>query len=225
MSNEVIKPDAKLHLMQRIAGAMNDVAYVQRETKIVPGAGYRPVSHQAIIAKVRPILIKWGIVIAPSECLKSETIQYTSDKGKPMFFTTIVQGYRVASSDNAEDSFVCSVCACGTDQSDKGANKALTMTEKQLLMKLFHIEIGDDAESAFEDDAPSPEDVATITEQQCGYIIGICERIKLPPETIANAMGVKSLREISASRFDEIKERLLKRLAQLSPVHEGQGQK
>ncbi|TXH55916.1 MAG: hypothetical protein E6Q97_07770 [Desulfurellales bacterium] len=214
-------PDPKLLLTQRINGAMQDVAYIQREHKVVPGAGFRPISAQAVKAKVRPILIKWGIVIAPSECLKSETIQWTSDKGKPMFFTTVVQGYRIASADNPADSFTCSICACGADQSDKGANKALTMTEKQLFINLFHIEVGDDAESSFEDETPTPEQVATISESQVVELLQYAQTLKLDRKIIASAAGVSDVSEISLAKFPELKERLLKRIAQTTPVQNG----
>ncbi len=214
-------PDKTLHLTQRINGAMQDVAYIQREDKVVPGAGFRPISAQAVKAKVRPILIKWGITIVPSECLKSETIQWTSDKGRPMFFTTIVQGYRVANADNASDSFTCSICACGADQTDKGANKALTMTEKQLFINLFHIEVGDDAESSLDYEAPTNEEVATISDSQLVELKQYADTLKLSPKIIATAAGVNEMNEISLAKFPEIKERLLKRIAQTTPVHSG----
>lgn len=210
------KVDSKLNLAQRIIGAMEDVAYLQREEKVIPGAGFRPISRQAVVAKVRPILQKWGIVVIPSECLKSETTPYTSEKGKPMFLVTLVQGYRIANADNPDQQFTCSVCAHGSDASDRGASKALTMTEKQLFINLFHIEIGDGEESDFEVHAPTKEQVAKLNGEQIAELTEMGKTINVAASIIAKSMGCENLSEVPQLKYQEIKERLQKRMAQVS---------
>ena len=49
-----------MNIYQRLANAMADVTYIQKEKK--PGMRYTIVSHDAVTAKVRPVLLKHGIV-------------------------------------------------------------------------------------------------------------------------------------------------------------------
>ncbi len=48
---------------QRLAAAMGEVDYIQKERK--QGMNYTIVSHDAVTAKVRPVLLKHGIVYYP----------------------------------------------------------------------------------------------------------------------------------------------------------------
>ena len=50
----------KPNIAQRINAAMADVDYIQKEKK--SGMNYSIVSHDAVTAKVRPILQKHGVV-------------------------------------------------------------------------------------------------------------------------------------------------------------------
>ncbi len=53
----------KPNIAQRINAAMADVDYIQKEKK--QGMNYSIVSHDAVTAKVRPILQKHGVVYYP----------------------------------------------------------------------------------------------------------------------------------------------------------------
>jgi hypothetical protein len=50
----------KLTLLQRINAVQREVDYVQKEKK--QGMRYSIVSHDAVTAKVRPLMVKHGVV-------------------------------------------------------------------------------------------------------------------------------------------------------------------
>src|SRR5690242_18426428 len=57
--------DHKRNIAQRIAAVMGEVDYVQKEKK--QGMNYSIVSHDAVTAKVRPLLHKHGVVYYPRD--------------------------------------------------------------------------------------------------------------------------------------------------------------
>ena len=59
------------NIHQRLAAAMLDVTYIQKDKK--QGMRYSIVSHDVVTAKVRPALLKQGIVYYPF------TIQYNQN--------------------------------------------------------------------------------------------------------------------------------------------------
>jgi hypothetical protein len=56
-------PGDKPNIAQRIAAVMGEVDYVQKEKK--QGMNYSIVSHDAVTAKVRPLLHKHGVIYYP----------------------------------------------------------------------------------------------------------------------------------------------------------------
>src|SRR5690349_15031190 len=62
--------DARKNIAQRINAAMAEVDYVQKERK--QGMRYSIVSHDAVTAKVRPILQKHGVVYYPRNLTVSQ---------------------------------------------------------------------------------------------------------------------------------------------------------
>jgi hypothetical protein len=61
---QVLDELPKRNIAQRIAAVMGEVDYVQKEKK--QGMNYSIVSHDAVTAKVRPLLHKHGIVYYPA---------------------------------------------------------------------------------------------------------------------------------------------------------------
>ena len=59
-------PDAKgKTLLQRLNAVQDEVDYVQKEKKA--GMRYSIVSHDAVTAKVRPLMVKHGVLYYPVE--------------------------------------------------------------------------------------------------------------------------------------------------------------
>ena len=55
----------KLNIHQRLHAVMQEVSYVQKTHKIDVGRGYSVVTHDAVTAKVRPALVKHGVIAYP----------------------------------------------------------------------------------------------------------------------------------------------------------------
>jgi hypothetical protein len=124
-----------LNIYQRIQAVMRDVEYIQKEDKKVNNQ-YRFVSHDAVTAKVRPALIKHGIVIT------TENINRVQNGNR----CEVVVTYRVVNVDDPNDFCITQSCGSGIDNQDKSDGKSLSYSYKYLLLKLFALETGDDPE-------------------------------------------------------------------------------
>lgn len=126
-----------MNIHQKIHAIMEEVSYVQKEDKKVNNQ-YKFVSHDAVTSKVRPALLKHGVLAVPS------------------YFDISVDGNRTNCSMsitfyNVEkpDDFLVIPCAGfgqGIDPQDKGAGKAMSYAYKYALLKVFALETGDDPE-------------------------------------------------------------------------------
>lgn len=123
------------NLFQRILRVMEDVSYVQKEEKKVNNQ-YTFVSHDAVIAKLRPALIKHGIVVVPT------VLEFKQDGN-----TTVVS-YRVSfiNAENPADFIQVDTLGYGVDPQDKGPGKAMSYAYKYAMLKMFCLETGDDPE-------------------------------------------------------------------------------
>ncbi len=128
---------SELNICQRIRSIMEEVSYVQKEDKKVNNQ-YKFVSHDAVTAKIRPALLKHGVIAIPS------------------YFDISVDGNRTNCSmsmtfvnvDKPEDKIEipCAGFGQGIDPQDKGAGKAMSYAYKYALLKIFALETGDDPE-------------------------------------------------------------------------------
>lgn len=129
------------NIHQRIAAVMAEVDYIQKEKK--SGMRYSIVSHDAVTAKVRPILLKHGVVYWPSR-ISREQIGNTT-----MLDVTV----RFQNVDLDADFIEVSSCGYGVDDQDKGPGKAISYAVKYALLKCLGLETGDDPD--LEQDKPS----------------------------------------------------------------------
>lgn len=129
------------NIYQRIAAVMAEVDYIQKEKK--NGMRYSIVSHDAVTAKVRPILLKHGVVYWPESLLREQVGN-----------TTMVNlSVRFQNIDNPEDFLSVETCGYGVDDQDKGPGKAISYAVKYALLKCLGLETGDDPD--IEQDKPS----------------------------------------------------------------------
>jgi hypothetical protein len=124
-----------LNIYQRMAAVMNDVSYVQKEDKKVNNQ-YTFVSHDAVTAKIRPALLKHGIM--PVVSVKDHT-----QDGNRTEATIMVRFVNV---DQPEDAIEVESFGYGIDPQDKGPGKAVSYAFKYALLKVFCLETGDDPE-------------------------------------------------------------------------------
>lgn len=99
-----------------------------------------------VIAEVKPLLGKEGLVITNS-LLKEEEIEHgTTSSGGKKFLAKLTFRFRITNIKDKEDFVEGDAIGYGQDGEDKGAPKAYTMALKYFLSKQFLIETGDDAE-------------------------------------------------------------------------------
>jgi hypothetical protein len=125
---------------QRLAEAMGEVSYIQNEKK--EGMKYRVVSHDKVTAKVRPALLKAGIVYYPIRC------DYAQNGNRTECGVTV----RFVNIDEPTDFFDVPSLGFGVDASDKGPGKAMSYAVKYALLKALGLETGEDPD----EDAETP---------------------------------------------------------------------
>jgi hypothetical protein len=127
--------EAKKNIHQRLAEAMEVVSYIQKEKK--QGMNYTIVSHDAVTAKVRPALLKAGIVYYPVRC------EHTHNGNRAECSMTV----RFVNIDEPSDYFEVPTFGYGIDTQDKGPGKAMSYAVKYALLKALGLETGDDADN------------------------------------------------------------------------------
>ena len=120
-----------LNILQRLNRVMKDVSYIQKERKA--GMRYSIVSHDAVTAKVRPLLVEHGIVYFPVRVDRKQNGNRT-EVDMTVRFTNIDQC----------DFIDVQTAGYGIDDSDKGVGKAISYAVKYALLKALGLETGDD---------------------------------------------------------------------------------
>ena len=123
---------------------MQEVSYVQKngENKF---HGYKYAGEADLLEKLRPALLKAGLILIPSVSKTSDVDAHGN------VFVTVE--YTLAHKDGDVWPEKIRAAGCGNDRAkngsvgDKGVYKALTGANKYLLFKLFQIETGDDPEA------------------------------------------------------------------------------
>lgn len=126
---------AKLNIAQRINAAMADVDYVQKEKK--QGMNYSIVSHDAVTAKVRPILQQHGVVYYPRDM----HVNQSGNRTEACF------NVRFENIDDRADFIDVATFGFGVDPQDKGPGKAMSYGVKYALLKVLGLETGDDPDT------------------------------------------------------------------------------
>jgi hypothetical protein len=121
-----------MNIYQRLAKVMEEVTYIQKEKK--QGMRYSIVSHDAVTAKVRPVLLKHGIIYHP-------VVMTIGQNGNRTEITLTV---RFVNIDEPADFIDVPAAGYGLDDQDKGPGKAISYGVKYALLKALGLESGDD---------------------------------------------------------------------------------
>lgn len=130
------------NIHQRLAAVMAEVSYIQKERK--SGMNYTIVSHDAVTAKVRPALLKHGIVYYPVRC------EHQHNGNRAECAMTV----RFVNIDEPADHFDVPTFGYGIDPQDKGPGKAISYAVKYALLKALGLETGDDPDTESVDYQP-----------------------------------------------------------------------
>lgn len=131
---EVVQPEIKLNLFQKIHAVMKDIEYLNKDDAIKFGnTSYKAISEEKVTSTVRASLLKHGLVIMPVE-------QEHSKEGN---LTTVNTRYKIVDIDTGQYETIVS-SGTGADTQDKGVGKAMTYSYKYLLLRTFAIPTGED---------------------------------------------------------------------------------
>lgn len=125
-------PTRNIH--QRLAAVMAEVSYIQKEKK--QGMQYTIVSHDAVTAKVRPVLLQHGVVYHPVDLTHEQVGNRTQ----------VALTVRFVNVDDPADYIDVPSLGYGIDNQDKGPGKAISYAVKYSLLKALGLETGDDAD-------------------------------------------------------------------------------
>ena len=188
---KVAKRDTKLNIAQRINAAMAEVDYVQKQKPKDNGMKYSFVSHDAVTAKVRPILQGHGVVYYPRDLAVTQNGNRTE-----AVFTV-----RFENIDDRTDYIDVATFGYGVDGQDKGPGKAMSYGVKYALLKVLGLETGDDPEEVQDDRAdyrPDAIDGAQLATLQTYHAAGLFDM-----DRFLGFFQIKNLAELPAARFDE----------------------
>jgi hypothetical protein len=198
VENELEALDATRNIAQRINAAMAEVDYIQKEKK--SGMNYSIVSHDAVTAKVRPILQRHGVVYYP------RNIQVSQNGNR----TEAVMVVRFENMDDRSDFIDVVSVGYGVDQQDKGPGKAISYGVKYALLKLLGLETGDDPDEVQDDRANHrpKADATFITPQQRDDLEALASEVKADIPRFCKYFGVKTLSCIEADQYEAAVEAL-----------------
>lgn len=118
-------------LSERLHAVMEDVTYVQKN-KVIDGK-YSVVTHDQVTSKLRPAMVKHGVLGRP------ESFETTQNGNR----TELTGFYIFESVDDKSDYIAVPMVGYGIDNQDKGPGKALSYAVKMALLKTFMLETGD----------------------------------------------------------------------------------
>jgi len=124
-----------MNIYQRMLKVMEAVDYVQKEQKKVNGQ-YTFVSHDAVTAKIRPELVKNGI-LAVARVVRHEQDGNRTEADVEVDFIN---------ADKPDERITIPCFGYGIDPQDKGPGKAISYAVKYAYLKAFALETGDDPE-------------------------------------------------------------------------------
>jgi|GEM_PF-1680273 hypothetical protein len=129
---------------QRLLAVMAEVSYIQKDRPI---GNYKVVTHDAVTAKVRPVLVKHGVLYYP------QNMAYVQNGNR----TEMSLDIKFVNAADPSD-FVCvPTLGYGIDAQDKGPGKAISYAVKMALLKALGLETGEDADDgSTEEHKPGP---------------------------------------------------------------------
>ncbi|KKL99068.1 hypothetical protein LCGC14_1818160 [marine sediment metagenome] len=132
------KPSRNLH--QRLHAAMEVVKYIQKDAsiKLKTGGRFKVITHDAVTKKVRPALLKQGVIYYPIEIIRTQVGNRTDVDLKVRFVNI----------DNPEDFIDVPGIASAITNEDKGPGMAVSYAVKYCLLKALGLETGEDADLA-----------------------------------------------------------------------------
>ena len=149
-------------IYQRLHAVMKRVDYIQKEKK--QGMRYSIVSHDAVTAKVRPIMVEEGVIYWPS------FIHHEQNGNRTECRMTV----RFQNVDDPDDMMLVETFGYGIDDQDKGPGKAMSYAVKYALLKALGLETGDEPDEEQERTVESQLFIELRAElQECSSMVDL----------------------------------------------------
>lgn len=148
------------NIYQRINAVMKEVTYVKKDTKVSGAGSFMAVSHDMVLAVLRPAMVKHGIATRVEQ-LKGDIAQMR-DPQREIKMHLYVADYAIhfVNVDNPADTLTVTIQSHANDNGDKAPGKAASYAVKYAMLKTFGLETGDNDESRL-----APEDISDISAQ------------------------------------------------------------
>jgi hypothetical protein len=139
----------KLNLHQRILKITDGLGGISK-TGTAPQimGGYQFIEHAVIMAKLRTLLVEYGVVILPVLTLISHEDITVGREARPAHRVMIKLELALINAENPEEEYHIDWVGEGVDTGDKATQKAATSAEKYALMKLFKVSDREDPDAA-----------------------------------------------------------------------------
>jgi hypothetical protein len=143
------KRDTDKNIYQRIHSVMMEVWYIQKEK----GDYYNTVKHDDVTKKIRPSLIRHGVVAIPVKIetvdpiiVDKEKYDYKNDRSyiQKEFFTEAKVYVKFINIDNPDDFIVVPGYGHGIDAAGNAPGKAVSYAVKYVFLKALNLETGDE---------------------------------------------------------------------------------
>lgn len=180
------------NIHEAIAAVMTEVEYVQKQK--APGLNYSFAGEAALIDKLRPAMVKHGVMCYVTAVHDVRHDTYQTQKNVTMNRVSLVLELRFAHAPSTTE-IVVMAAGEGTDVGDKGTPKAMTGAFKYALRETFCLETGDDP-----DETPSSEqergtgpEMRSVTREELERLAGLMQASGLKLADIAPVLGVEGL--------------------------------
>lgn len=192
-----------LNIFQRLHAAMEEISYVQKTHTIAfkndgsGGKGYKVVTHDAVTAKVRPLLVKHGVVYVPQNMVIDQDGNRTAVRMDVTFINI----------DKPDDRIAVPTIGYGIDTGDKGPGKAVSYAVKYALLKALGLETGEDADLDADVEHKRGE-IKVITAEQTRELSDLIQATGADLKRFIDFMRVTELGNIPAAQFAQAKHAL-----------------
>jgi hypothetical protein len=164
-STETTEAPKPTNVVGALARVMAEIPGIGKDSQAAAQqGGYKYRGIEAITIHVQPLLAKYGVVFVPR--VASTEVVDIEVNGKPWTDTRLLVDYTIYGPGGIDDHIPgpC-IYALGRDNSDKGANKAMTQAFKYAMLQVLCIsDAKDDADGAtHEADNPPPRQAAAPT--------------------------------------------------------------
>ena len=133
-----------LNIHQRLNACMKEVSYIQKDTTV---SGYRAMSHDGVIAMLRPAMVKHGVGMVVQQT-NGKVIQNRDPAANiKMLLYSGTYDISFVNIDTPTDFITTRIQAHASDNGDKAPGKCASYAIKTVLLKTFYIETGENDES------------------------------------------------------------------------------